>query len=78
MSTSVFLVWCRVCFVVIFCLILAVQGLEQASECSCYLLHSLATSAYLVPGAVNISLVAFLVIGHVDVSSHFSCGFSSS
>ena len=34
-STSVFLVWCRVGFVVNFCLILAVHGLEQASECSC-------------------------------------------
>ena len=31
-STSVFLVWCRVGFVVNFCLILAVLGLEQASE----------------------------------------------
>ena len=53
-SISVFLVWCRVGFVVNFCLILAVLGLEQASEVLGSILDSLVTSAYLVHGAVNI------------------------
>ena len=53
-STSVFLVWCQVGFVVNFGLILAVLGLEQASEVLGSFLDSLVTSAYLVHGAVNI------------------------